>query len=124
MSATSPEDADRLFGEYVNAGDLDSLVGLYESDAVLGQQDGSVVAGHTAIRESLSPLLDARPTISMHVVRVVRAGDIATLYNDWTVVAKGLDGSSIEMQGKAIEVVRRQSDGTWKFIIDDPWARG
>ncbi len=28
------------------------------------------------------------------------------------------------LAGKAIEVVRRQADGTWRFAIDDPYARG
>jgi ketosteroid isomerase-like protein len=26
--------------------------------------------------------------------------------------------------GRALEVVRRQADGRWKFAIDDPFARG
>jgi len=36
----------------------------------------------------------------------------------------GPDGQPTAMAGKAIEVVRRQADGTWRFIVDDPWARG
>jgi len=28
------------------------------------------------------------------------------------------------MQHKAMEIVRRQPDGTWRFVIDDPYARG
>jgi hypothetical protein len=30
MTPRTPEDVDRLFGEHMNAGDLDALVGLYE----------------------------------------------------------------------------------------------
>jgi len=36
----------------------------------------------------------------------------------------GPDGAIIEQRGKAVEVVRRQADGTWRFAIDDPFARG
>lgn len=28
------------------------------------------------------------------------------------------------MRHKATEIVRRQADGTWRFAIDDPYARG
>jgi ketosteroid isomerase-like protein len=28
------------------------------------------------------------------------------------------------MQGKAMEIVRQQPDGSWRFIIDDPYAGG
>jgi ketosteroid isomerase-like protein len=59
------------------------------------------------------------------VVRVVSAGeDLALVYNDWRMSAKGRDGKPMERTGKAVEVVRRQADGTWRFAIDDPYARG
>jgi ketosteroid isomerase-like protein len=58
-------------------------------------------------------------------VKVVRTGeDLALVYNDWTLSATGPDGSPIQRSGKAIEVVRRQRDGSWRFAIDDPRARG
>jgi ketosteroid isomerase-like protein len=34
------------------------------------------------------------------------------------------DGNPRERAGKAIEVMRRQADGSWKLVIDDPYARG
>jgi len=46
------------------------------------------------------------------------------LYNDWTGTMKGPDGAPVKMAGKAIEIVRRQPDGTWRFVVDDPFARG
>ena len=123
MSTRSPEECDRLFGEYLNAGNLESLAGLYEPDATLAQQDGSIVTGSAAIREALGGFVAMQPRIRMNVVKVVEAGDIAVLYNDWSLSAKGPDGSPIQLNGKAIEVVRRQADGTWRFVVDDPFAR-
>ena len=41
-----------------------------------------------------------------------------------TMSAKGADGSPIERAGRAIEIVRRQADETWRIAIDDPYARG
>jgi ketosteroid isomerase-like protein len=56
----------------------------------------------------------------MNVTRTARAGeDLVVLYNEWILSAGGN-----EMKGKAIEIVRRQPDGTWLFAIDDPFARG
>jgi ketosteroid isomerase-like protein len=46
------------------------------------------------------------------------------VYNDWQMSAKRPDGRPVEAAGKALEVVRRQPDGTWRFILDDPYARG
>jgi hypothetical protein len=31
-------------------------------------------------------------------------------------------GRPLELAGNAVEVVRRQADGTWSFVIDDPYG--
>jgi ketosteroid isomerase-like protein len=40
------------------------------------------------------------------------------LYNDWTMTAGGQTAA-----GKAIELMRRQADGTWRFALDAPFGR-
>jgi uncharacterized protein (TIGR02246 family) len=125
MGARSAEECDQLFARYVNAGDLDHLVGLYEADGNLIRQDGSAAHGPAAIREMLAGLVAMSPKMVMNVTKVVQAGaDLAVLYNDWNMTAKGPDGTPAAMSGKAIEIVRRQADGTWLFAVDDPFARG
>jgi hypothetical protein len=57
--------------------------------------------------------------IKLHVTQTIVAGDIAVTYNDWTGKA-----GEIEMAGKAMEICLRQPDSTWRFLIDDPYARG
>ena len=125
MSAHTPEDCDRLFAEHVNAGDLEALLALYESDCAFVKSDGAVATGHAAIREVLARMIAMRPTFRTEVTKVVRTGDaLAIVYNDWSLAAKGADGTTIERAGRALEVVRRQADGSWKVAIDDPFARG
>jgi len=124
-SATSPEACDHLFGEHVNAGDLEALLGLYESGCSLVRRDGSVARGHAEIRQVFERLLAMHASMSTEIVKVVQSGeDLAMVYNDWHMSAKRPDGQPVEARGKAIEVVRRQPDGTWRFILDDPYARG
>jgi uncharacterized protein (TIGR02246 family) len=125
MSATTPEECDRLFGQHVNAGDLGALLALYEPGCSLVRRDGGVARGHVEIRAVLSRLVAMPARMSTEIVKVIRTGDdLVLLYNDWHMTAKAADGQAIEATGKAIEVVRRQPDGTWRFIIDDPFARG
>jgi uncharacterized protein (TIGR02246 family) len=125
MTAKTPEDCDRLFAECANRGDLESLVALYEPDAGFVPREGSAVNGTAAIREALGGLLAMKPHLTMKVTKTVRAGaDLAVLYNDWSMTATGPDGKPAEATGKAIEIVRRQPDGTWRFALDDPFARG
>jgi len=125
MPARTPGECDRLFEEHVNAGEVEAVVALYEAGGSLVQHDGGVATGHAAIRGVIARLVAMQPTLRNDVVRVLTAGEeLALLYNDWRMSAKGRDGKLIERAGKAIEVVRRQADGTWRFAMDDPYARG
>jgi len=127
MPAQTPEQCDELFGKYFNAQDLDRLVALYEPQASLVNEDGIVAQGTRAIRETMQGVFAAFPQakITINVVRVVHAGDdLAVLYNEWSASGKAADGSPFTMEHKAMEIVRRQSDGTWRFAVDDGYARG
>jgi uncharacterized protein (TIGR02246 family) len=125
MQARTPEQCDLLVAAHVNAGDLDALMSLYDPRCSLVQRDGTVATGHAAIHAALGGLLAMTPTITVDVVRVVPAGDdLAMVSNDWTMSAKTPAGRPVEAAGKAIEVVRRQPDGSWRFVLDDPFARG
>jgi uncharacterized protein (TIGR02246 family) len=125
MPARTPEECDHLYAEYVNSADLEALLTLYDPGCPLVQRDGSVATGHSAIRGVLGRLIAMQPKISLKVVRVVKAReDIAMVYNDWKMSAHRQDGQLMELAGKAIEVVCRQPDGTWRFLLDDPFGRG
>lgn len=103
---------------------MDAVAALYEPEATLVLEGGASATGHAAIREALSMFAAMRPRLSMNVVKVVRAGaDLAVLYNDWTLTAVDPDGTTRSDAGGAIEVVRLQADGTWRFAVDDPRAR-
>jgi len=124
MAARTPEDVDRLFEERVNAGDVDGILALYEPGATLVMPEGDLT-GTAAFRESTQQMVAAQLRLQLKVTKVVRVGeDLAVLYNDWSGSMKGPDGQPTALTGKAIEVVRRQADGTWRFVVDDPWARG
>jgi uncharacterized protein (TIGR02246 family) len=125
MPARKPEECHVLFGEYFNAGDLEALLALYEPTCSLVQGDGAILVDPEAIRASFTRLLAMKPRIEIAVVKVVPAGDgLAMVYNDWRLTAKGPDGGPVTRAGRALEVVRRQPDGTWRVAADDPFARG
>ena len=124
VRAAGPEECDRLFAEAVNAGDVESVVALYEDDASFVQRDG-VAVGRTAIRAAIGRMLSVEARLTCDVRKIVRAGpDLALLYNDWTLSMTGPEGARVQRSGRALELVRRQADGTWKFVVDDPYGRG
>jgi uncharacterized protein (TIGR02246 family) len=122
--ARSPQECDHLLGEFLAAGDVDAILGLYEKGACFVTQDRQERVGHDAIRDAFREFAAARPRLRSNIVRTLRNGDnLAVLYNDWTMTVTPPGGQPTEMTGKAIEVMCRQSDGTWLFAVDDPFAR-
>ena len=53
IPAKEPNDLERLFVERANAGDVEGLVALYESNVTLACGDGEVVVGLDLIRKFL-----------------------------------------------------------------------
>ena len=124
MPALKPEEVDALFEKHVNESNLDALVDLYEPDATLCIPPGQVAVGIEAIRAAMKQMFDVGFQVKCNVTQTFTSGDIAATYNDWTGTAKGPGGDEMSFSGKAIEICHRQRDGTWKFAIDDPYARG
>lgn len=114
MDSRRPENLSRQLIELLGKGDMDGILDLYESDAVFADTEGTA-RGPAQIRAAHRSFLDSGLTLTLDDSVVLEAGDIALVHWSWT-VERG-DGSVIE--GVSAEVMRRQPDGTWKYIIDN-----
>jgi ketosteroid isomerase-like protein len=65
MPATTPEQIHRLFQDRFNAGDLDGLMELYEPDAALIAQPGSLAHGGGQARAALQGFLALKGRITL-----------------------------------------------------------
>lgn len=107
--ARKPEDLSRLFVRWANAGDVDGLVGLYEPNAVLSLPQGRTAVGVQAIREFYESMLADRPVFAEGDQRpALRNGNLA------------LTSTRLVDGGVTAEVARRQPDGTWRWLLDEP----
>lgn len=111
-----PADLHRRVEAGINSGDIDALVSLYELDGVLLGEDGAAAVGHDAIRAAWSMVAGAG-TIQMTTQYAIEVGDLALLSNTWTFDADGFHDSAT-----TAEVARRQSDGSWLYVIDNPYS--
>lgn len=122
MDANTPDELYKLFSEYFNAGTIDLLLTLYTDDAVLLPAAGQEARGKEAIREALNGFLALSGKFQMARPTVIESGDIALLMAKWTLKATSPEGGPIEIAGQTSDVVRRQPDGTWLFVIDNPFG--
>jgi uncharacterized protein (TIGR02246 family) len=110
-------DLHRFVEDAFNAGDADALVALYEEDAAMATPDGTFVNGHDAIREQWSGFVALGGNIQLTTRYVAVVGETALLSNDWN-----FTGAGMELSSRTAEVARRQPDGTWRYVIDHPYA--
>ena len=122
MSATTPEQIHRLFEEAFNAGDLDGLMELYESNAALIAQPGSVANGVEQARTALQGFLSIKGRITLDTKLVVTVGELAYLSNTWSLSGTGPDGNPVSLGATTAEVARRQADGSWRYVIENAWG--
>ena len=123
MAAGEARDVHPEFVEAFNAGNLDGLLALYEPGATMVPQPGQFVTGTDAIREVLGGFLALKGMIAITTRTVVPAGEVVLLHGDWRISGTGPDGNALDLGGRTSEVVRRQPDGTWRYVIDDPYSR-
>jgi uncharacterized protein (TIGR02246 family) len=122
MPAMRPEDCDYLVAEAINAGDVDAAVNLYEEGASFVAGPDNVVVGHDGIRAVMQGMMGDKPRLTMEVPTVVQNGDLALLFSKYSATTTAADGTETTASGNGREVVRRQADGSWRFVIDHPTA--
>ncbi len=116
MGVKSPSDMSETFGNLFNARDRDGLLDLYVDDGMLTIDGETSARGKTAIGEMMAPMLDGPLKISTKCASCHENGDTAIVRTDWILTEQ--DGS-VAMSGSSAEVLRRESDGQWRFVIDD-----
>lgn len=105
-----------------NSGDISSLISLYETEACFVSQAGEVVKGIDNVRQRLHSFINMNGRIESKVIGVVQTNDIALVNTEWSFNGSGPDGKAVTISGKATDVLRQQSDGTWRILIDNPWG--
>ncbi len=105
--AHDPQELERLLVARENAGDVDGMAALYEPQAVLDDSEGRLIHGREAIRKFFEQLVASGRKFAMGEQQAALvSGDLA------------LTSTRCANGSVTAEVARRQSDGTWLWVID------
>ncbi len=103
-------------------GDMEAVLSAYEPGASLVAQPDTVVSG-PALREAFTGYLTMKPKFDMPKHEVIESGDIALHIGPWTMEAVDPStGNTIKQSGLSLAVFRRQADGNWLMVIDNPYG--
>ena len=121
--ANTPEDISRLIGEAITSGDMDAALSLYEPDATFAMPTGfgeGSVTGLDGLREALRGFFAMSPELKVNAEKTLLSGDTALVIGNWTLKGRDAEGNDVDASGRYADVVRRQPDGNWLFVIDNP----
>ena len=124
MSRSTPEQVLKSIVDGINTGNLNALMSLYEPEATFATQPGRLNHGLQGVREALADFISMKGTLDLKVARVLEASDLALVTTAWSFTGTGSDGKPVRLEAKSADVLRRQKDGTWRMVIDNPWGTG
>jgi ketosteroid isomerase-like protein len=117
MPANDPAEICQLFQRYMRQGDMESVLSLYDKEIVFINEAGQEISGIEALKEELAPFVSRKAVFDFSVKKIVQKGEIALMHTVWTI-------SPQQISLYAIEIARRQADGTWRWLIGDPFTVG
>jgi uncharacterized protein (TIGR02246 family) len=106
----------------VAAGDIEGALATFEPHAVLIGQPGMPAMGTPALRGAFEQFMVIAPKITITGHEVIQAGDIALHQSTWKMSGKAPDGNAFEQSGFSAVVLRKQPDGRWLMVIDNPFG--
>lgn len=60
--------------------------------------------------------------LTLDVKKLAETAGIALTTSKWVLEGTGPDGKPLRTEGQSAEVARRQPDGTWLFVSDNPFG--
>ncbi|HYQ73131.1 MAG TPA: DUF4440 domain-containing protein [Gammaproteobacteria bacterium] len=108
------EDFDAAYNKAFNRGDAAGCAAFFTDDVILLAPDQPMIRGNRAFQELYQSRMDdsSGGTHSNQLVEYGVEGDMA--YQVGTYAITGTDPSE---EGKFVNILRRQPDGTWKVFV-------
>ena len=120
MIPDSPEHAVELLDRAFNEGDIDAVLGFYEAAAVVVIEPGKLARGSEELRNFFARVVRSGTSAKQLRTHVIEADGLALFLSRWTLRTGTGNPDAPSQTFVATTVFRKQSDGTWKVLIDNP----
>jgi uncharacterized protein (TIGR02246 family) len=122
-TAQNPGEIYATYLKAFNAGNVDATIACYEPHACFMSRSGRAAYGAAELREVFRNTFANRPQMKFNVRKIIPAGDdLALVVLEWRSKAVAADGEVRLWSGMATDIVRRQPDGEWKIVLDNPYG--
>ena len=103
-----------------NKKNLEAILASYESNAVIVFEPEQPVSGQDAITDGFRGFFAVNPKFEYSGHEIFINGDLAMHFAPWTMTGKTPDGREIKQSGLSVAVLRKQENGKWLMVFDNP----
>ena len=100
--------------------DIERVLTTYEEDAIVLFEPLKPISGKELLRQAFTQFASVNPKFTFSSHEIYISGNIATHLAPWTMTGQLPDGTKVEQSGLSIAVLRKQPDGSWLMIQDNP----
>lgn len=119
---TIPAEAVKYFRSCIVNGDLQGALSCFDKNAAYIDRGGQEITGLENIEKSMEHLCTWKPQITGSKHRVTIVGDHAIWVDKWSLKAMMPDGNQVEMTGATSCMMKKNDDGVWLWLVDNPFA--
>ena len=114
-------DFDARWSEAAGARDVEKTVSFYSNDALILPPNAVAAQTKEAIRAAWKEMLET-PGLSISwkatKVEVAKSGELAYISGTYEIQMKDAAGKPANDRGKYLEIMKKQTDGSWKCTVD------
>lgn len=103
--------------------DIDGVLATYEDGAIVMFEPQKPVTGKDNLRRAFMQFVTMNPIFTYSGHEVYISGDIAMHIAPWKMLGQLPDGTEVEQSGLSVAVLRKQANGSWLMIQDNPNAQ-
>ena len=123
MTARTPLETVELLDEAFNRSDIEAVVNFYEEDAVMVAEPNRLATGKAEIRATYEWIFaNIKGTATQAKTHVIETDDIPLFTSQWNFSGTMLNGDSVSRDSYASVILRRQTDGSWRIVVDNSWG--
>lgn len=111
---TKANDVHKSLADAYNTGELSTVMSMYDSSGIIVADPSNPVSGKEKFEAAVKGILSIKGKMEIETVYCLESGDVAVGRSEWSI----RDGNETKVAAKGIELLKRQSDGTWKVLID------
>jgi len=119
---TNIEGSARYFQNCVRNGDVEGALDCFDDEAIYVTGIGTFVTGKENIRKALEQVCGLKPDLQAQRSTGFTIDNITAWVDEWTMKATLPDGTKLEMRGTSSDILKKQPNGNWAYLVDNPYG--